>query len=336
MAQGQELDEFGNPVQANPYQFLPPEYDPNGDTSTVQKKVNTSQLPGGDSGSNGGVVTPPATRLPNQPSDPMADDFIRQHVLENSKRPGVNPSVINDPNYWVGRIKDTGGWQGSNAGYWTDRFMVPEGPPEGAGMAPAGGAANMPAPAQAAAAQSSPYDDQIHQQILKMLDRGNQPVTEESIRSQFAPVDAQMQRASTRAKEAAAERQAYQGTNIGGAGGPLDAEQRGIDEQLGGDEGKLMAQLMTNELQSKRDEINNAIQFAQGQDRVALQQQLALLDNEIRKQSLALQGQQIGNQNNQFYAQQAQQNNQFYDQFGLDSSLQEYIMNQTINKDLSN
>jgi hypothetical protein len=44
------------------------------------------------------------------------------------QKPGVNPSVTNDPGYWAGRIAQTGGINNqSQQDYWTGRFMTPEG-----------------------------------------------------------------------------------------------------------------------------------------------------------------------------------------------------------------
>lgn len=39
-----------------------------------------------------------------------------------STQPGVDPSVGSDPNYWLGRITQTGGLGDDNQQYWIDRF----------------------------------------------------------------------------------------------------------------------------------------------------------------------------------------------------------------------
>lgn len=43
-----------------------------------------------------------------------------------ANQPGANPSLKNDPNYWITRMGQVGGDQG----YWEGRFMQPEGTPD--------------------------------------------------------------------------------------------------------------------------------------------------------------------------------------------------------------
>jgi hypothetical protein len=46
-------------------------------------------------------------------------------------QPGVNPSIRNDPNYWMTRINQTGGLGQDNLDYWNGLAHRPEGAPEG-------------------------------------------------------------------------------------------------------------------------------------------------------------------------------------------------------------
>lgn len=52
-----------------------------------------------------------------------------------ASQPGANPSLKNDPNYWIGKI--TSGELGTDQNYIIGKFMTPEGAPAG-GMDPSG------------------------------------------------------------------------------------------------------------------------------------------------------------------------------------------------------
>lgn len=83
----------------------------------------------------GSVPGGPQALKPPSDGNPMDQAYIRQWVNYYSQQPGVNPSTARDPEYWVRKISETGGWQGDNAGYWSGpqgMFRV-EGAPEGGG-----------------------------------------------------------------------------------------------------------------------------------------------------------------------------------------------------------
>ena len=143
------------------------------------------------------------------------------------------------------------------------------------------------------------YDAIVYDMIQKMLKRGSEDVTEDTVRGQFGPASVAMKRNAERSKMAAAERAAFQGTNIGGAGGPLDSEMRGIDENLGESEGKLMAQLIGDEIRARRGDLESALQFAQGEERNALTMQIAEMDAELRKLGINTQDRQFNQSLNQ-------------------------------------
>lgn len=66
----------------------------------------------------GGALTDPA--------------YAARYVAWAGTQPGVNPSVKNDPNYWIGRF--TSGAFGNDQEYALQRMMQAEGPPEGGGV----------------------------------------------------------------------------------------------------------------------------------------------------------------------------------------------------------
>jgi hypothetical protein len=161
----------------------------------------------------------------------------------------------------------------------------------GAGGAGAGGAGGGDYP--------FPNDPAVDDAITRLLGRGEAPVTRASVDDQYSPVAAVIQRNAERQQAQAAERATFQGTNIGGAGGSLDAEGQQINEAAGMQQGQLMASLITGELTQRRADVVNAINFAQGDQKMRLQAQLAALDRELERQRLA------------------QQNQQYYDDLGF-------------------
>lgn len=87
----------------------------------------------------------------------------------------------------------------------------------------------------------------------------------------------------------------------------LRGEERLANERVGQRTGGFEAELMGRELTARRTEIAQALQglqgFISGDKQMALQRELAMLDNAIRQQQLGLQGQQMGMQNDQFLRQ---------------------------------
>lgn len=68
------------------------------------------------------------------PTDPA---YVKSKVYYLSTLPGANPSLKNDPDYWVKQILANGGWHdgtGADQGidrYWQNKAMQPEGAPAG-------------------------------------------------------------------------------------------------------------------------------------------------------------------------------------------------------------
>ena len=91
----------------------------------------------------------------------------------------------------------------------------------------------------------------------------------------------------------------------GGAYANLRGEQRMAAEKAGQNSGTFKAELMGREVAARRASIESALNGMRGmltaEQQLGLQQQLALLDNSIKQQGLGLEGQQIGNQNTQYY-----------------------------------
>ena len=136
-------------------------------------------------------------------------------------------------------------------------------------------------------------DPRIMEAIMRMLSEGSTPVSADdpNIRAQFNPQSQIMQRGRARARATAAERAFAQGQT---GEGTIDTAANAIDQQSNLDEANLMGQLIGQELTSRRQMVVNALGFAQGEERLQLQRQLAEIDANLR-----LMG--INNQNSQFY-----------------------------------
>jgi hypothetical protein len=77
----------------------------------------------------------------------------------------------------------------------------------------------------------------------------------------------------------------------------IRGEERMAAERAGQRSGAFEAELMGRELMAQRDEIQNALSQAQGlltsQQQLALQKELALLDNAIKEKQIGLQGREL-------------------------------------------
>lgn len=72
----------------------------------------------------------PFSNYQGNPTDPSA---VAQYVQYLSQQPGADPTLASDPNYWIGKITDTGGLTSGNVGYWNNRSMAGAGNSGGGG-----------------------------------------------------------------------------------------------------------------------------------------------------------------------------------------------------------
>lgn len=219
----------------------------------------------------------------------IADAFNKSH-------PGANAHMVGDDKIDFGDGKGPIDVITEGGDFWYNH-----GGSGGGTSGVASGAAGGGGAASAGEVGGGSYNAEIHDAIMALLKRGSSPVTEGDVASQYAPVSRTYQRAATHAKEAASERLAYEGLNSGGESPAADAEGNKIEEDLAGQQGTLMATLIGDELKARRQDVFNAIQYAQGEEKIALQMQLAQIDKDLRQQSLGLQGKQLDQQNSQFY-----------------------------------
>jgi hypothetical protein len=221
-------------------------------------------------------------------NDPMNDDFIKQqiaaYVQQQNGDPGMDPSLANDPDYWVGVIKKSGGWQGGNIPYWQGKFKNARFETPGGGGAGGGGGGGAYVPGQGVPGQGTVFgagqgmNPQISALEQQLLERSQQNIVPDAndpiIKHQVDAFNAQQQQASRNYLAGVAEK-AGPNSNIG-------SETRLANQQIGQATGGFEAQLMGQELTARRQEVQQALQGRQGlltaQQQMQLQEELAQLD----------------------------------------------------------
>lgn len=140
----------------------------------------------------------------------------------------------------------------------------------------------------------------VAEAIMRLLGRGEARIdpNDPNIAGPTAAFRGEVERAGRRSRNAMAERAAAEGLNYGGSGsGSFDSAIQSELESEGMRTGQYRAQLQVQEIAARRQDVVNALQFAQGQEKLALEQYLAQLNDQLQR------------------AQMGQQNQQFYDQF---------------------
>lgn len=231
--------------------------------------------------------------------------YAARYVAWAGTQPGVNPSVIRDPGYWIGRF--TSGAFGNDQEYALQRMMQAEGAPEGAvkpratvtAPAPTGartvsGPTSYQAPAASPMPQgiwNSEFTNQIRALIMARLQAAGQPVdpNDPNIASTMTAARDQATRSSDTERNQLAEHlYAQGGLNTDAIGQKI--QQSGEKNALG--LSSLRATLITRELQSKRDELKSLMQMAMqagdAESARAIQMQLGELDAAVRREGLGV------------------------------------------------
>lgn len=235
--------------------------------------------------------------------------FASQLVAWAATQPGVNPSVKNDPNYWISRF--TSGAFGNDINYAITRMMQAEGAPESGAPAPTittgqNGLPKAASPAtapqsyafQTVAGQPAPqgawnsdFVNQIRALLMARLQANSQPVdpNDPTIAGPLTAARDEATRSSDKERTALAE-------NLYANGGlNTDAISQKI-QQSGESNAQglstLRAQLMTRELQSRKDELTQLMQMAlasgDAQSAQAIQMQIAELSAEVNREGMDL------------------------------------------------
>lgn len=255
--------------------------------------------PGGytpPAGGTGQPVVPPSGQFSKDPN------YIRLIVKSWGQQPGVNPSIINDPDYWVQAITNSGGLGPTNLAYWQMRSMQPEGAPAGStGTGSIGGGAGISGPpdikfAGTGGASSDSAQNTLYNMLMTRAKQGlgvdkNDPI----VRGQVDAYGAAQTRAERNYLSGLAER--------AGPHANISAETRSANEQIGQSTSAFQAQVMQSELTARRNEIQQALTGMQGmltaEQANQLQLQLAQINDALARAQLGQQAFQfdVNNQN---------------------------------------
>lgn len=274
---------FANPN--NPGAYSPSTYTPNFAGGTPPAGTNTTPV-GAGSAFGGGPPTG------GKYSDPA---YAASVVSYYANQPGANPSLKNDPNYWIQKI--TSGALGQDQGYWVSKFMTPEGAPAGGGPGGASGGAGAGAytPGQGVSGQgtvfgaNNPLTGQMSQMEQYLLNEAtgagsanpafstdpNSPIIQNQVQA-YNNTQTQNERQNL----AALAEKAGPNTNIG-------AETRAAGEQVGTNTANYQAQLMGQQLTARQNEIQQVLtQYGN----TLTQEQQMQLQEELSQLQLAQQG----------------------------------------------
>lgn len=183
--------------------------------------------------------------------------------------------------------------EGANALQWL--VMGEGGDSGGAGGAPGGGTGGVGGHGGSGGGEFG--GGPINDAIMRLLGRGEGGVSADdpNIAGPTLAFKAQVDRATRGSRNALAERAAASGLNSGGQGsGYMDSAIQSQGEKAGLDVANYEGKLMTDEIAHQREDVINALQFAQGEERMALTQYLAVLNDKLQRS-------QMGQQNSQFY-----------------------------------
>jgi hypothetical protein len=256
-------------------------------------------------------------------------------------QPGVNPSVKNDPNYWIGRF--TSGAFGNDQDYALSRMMQAEGAPEGSSGTPA----NAPGDNSALSdflnkllAQQQGYNSTITGQRQSLLDRirgladqYSRPVTADdpNIKAQTDAFHGTSARSLNDFREMAAERANAEGVPTGAFDSQLGNATNTAGQAEAGFQANLMQTQMMANRQALSDMLNQGAGVLSAQDSADIQNKIAAINASLGSKSLdqnfslgsqslslqrllGLMG--LGNQSTAIN----NQNNQFYDKFAFDQA----------------
>lgn len=209
----------------------------------------------------------------------------------------------NDPNYFDKRLSQADEFTGKGPNYDWTRDPANAGALGGAAGSRASGNLSGYTSASSApgftgtvlaGAPTSADAGPLFQTLMRRANQGlavdpNDPI----IRNQVNAFDAAQTRSARTAQAQAAER--------GGPNANIDAEMRSTAEKAGQNTAGYQAQIMQNELTARRQEIQQALQGAQGfltaQQQMALQEELAKMDVQLKNYQF---GESQGQQESQF------------------------------------
>lgn len=314
---GRWIDESGNPIDVpadtpTPTSPYPTPITPNGPGSGTPQPSDPQPAPGTPAPTAPTTPTPASGTTSNIPVPTSKDDQTVAKYLQQLIASGMAPQqAIDKANADLGLV------YGSSPAYYPDRNMigltslVMEGnngwnyylrgnsatqqpapttpatpatpvptppPPDGGTGGGGGGGTSAAASPIGGVSDTQSKSDALYQALL---DRSKQSLkvdpNDPIIQAQLQPFTAMQQQQARNAEAAMAERQ--------GPYGNMDAETRYANEQVGQNTSAFQGQLLQGELSARRQEIQDALTsmqaFLTDEQKMALQKQLAELDNAL-------------------------------------------------------
>lgn len=297
----------------------------------------------------GQVWDPTMANFVNNPAAaaPTGDAAIRAYISQLAGMPGADPSLSNDPDYWVKAINSRGGLTDSNKQYWQDASVGPTAffnNPNREGAQTASGGGGTAAAGSGNNSQLSsllmqllsqrgnstdPARSALMSRLSGLMDQYSQPVTADdpTIKASTDAYTGQVNRSVDAYKKQAAERAYAEGVPTGS----FDSQVGEATMAGGRSIGDAQSQMMRDEMLSRRQNLISTLNSASGllsqQDQADIQSKIAAMDAVLKEQGIDVNSQ-LGNKGldiqqllgllgagNQSTAID-NQNNQFYDQLG--------------------
>lgn len=344
-------------IQGQDPAFVDPNAAPQANNGTTWAP-GASQPTGAPAGQTWDPTMANFTNNPAAPA-PTGDAATLAYISQLSGMQGADPSLANDPNYWLNAINGRGGLTDANKQYWQDASVGPtaffNNPNRETAAAPASGGGGTAAAGSGNSSQLSSFlmslltrggnsTDPARSALLGrlngLMDQYSQPVTADdpTIKASTDAYTGQVNRSVDAFKKQAAERAYAEGVPTGS----FDSQVGNAELSGGRSIGDAQAQMMRDEMLSRRQNLQSTLASAGGllsaQDSADINNRIASMDAALKEQGIDVSNRgldiqsQLGNSGldvqkllgllgagNQSTA-IGNQNNQFYDQLGSNNA----------------
>lgn len=288
------------------------------DDSTPRRKKKTDPVTGlpvddyedpaqpsdASSGPYGGTMDPSAkigSLSPKIPKGGNINDpsYLDQLLAYYGRMPGANPSVANDPDYWRQAVA-SGRFKGDE-NYLIQRFMTPEGPPEGTASSSTGGDSSSAASPTSqselsaflqkwmeslvnAQSETARQRQGILDRLNALADQYSKPVSADdpNISASTQAYTGNVNRAVNDFQRRAAERAYAEGTTSGAFDSQIQNAVMQGGRSIGDFETGLMRDEMLSRRQSLMDVLNQSGSLLSAQDAADIQQKIAAVDAALK------------------------------------------------------
>lgn len=263
-------DEYGNIEDPSTYSWNAPAPPDEPDVQVTDPPVRSPDPtidPGNDH--DPFATPPPPTNIPNG-GNGGGDAALRAQIAQWAAMEGADPSLGNDPDYWVGAINSRGGLNAGNTQYWQDAsvgpsafFRNPNREQGGGGGSTSGGGGGSSQLRdlllQMISQRQGPNAnrDALYSKLNSLMDKYSQPVDENDpdIARSADAYQGDVQRSLSAFREQAAERAHAEGVGTGA----FDAQIGNALQAGGRATGKYKTDLIDRERQSRRAALSGAL-----------------------------------------------------------------------------